>query len=731
MPAPSKPKRLGLDISLAAAGFKEQAQNAICSMCHDFIEEAVETDCNARHVFCRSCVEKCLDSCQPCPSCRGRLSKLSDAHPALVYAYENVKWKCLNYETGCDFTGTKRELETHLDLHCPEEETECPFLGCSEKIRRIAMDDHTRDCRFGPILCPYCSTLWPFIEMKEHLATCDKLPVQCRLNCGQRIPRGDLAAHMERDCPEAMIECFVPDCKEKILRKDVERHEEEFMKKHVQLLAKQMAALKTCGQNDPPKVPNQIAIPPGLYTIKTVHGTCLRAHPGLEGAKVDMQTANHANDWEVFQMIDLGNGRVALRSFHGTYMRAHPGGEGAKMDLQTGCGPWEEFTLVRADGNRFGIRSAHGTYLRAHKGGVGATLDLQVNKNEWNAMPWEQFEFVEEKFEGIEKDKHEMKRKENYTRLIIKQEAALKKEKEQKEALLKVPDYNVPVFLSPGVYTIKTVHGTCLRAHPGGEGAKVDMQTSVRASDWEEWQVVDLGNGRVALRSFHGTYMRAHPGGEGAEIDLQTGCNLWEEFTIVQAVDGRFGIRSAHGTYLRAHKGGVGATLDLQVNKNDWNAMPWEQFEFVEKKDTQEVPHSTGVPPGIFVIKTVHGTCLRAHPGGEGAKVDVQTAVRASDWEKWQVIDLGNGRVALRSFHGTYMRAHPGGEGAKMDLQTGCGPWEEFTLVRADGNRFGIRSAHGTYLRAHKGGVGATLDLQVNKNEWNAMPWEQFEFVEV
>jgi len=36
---------------------------------------------------------------------------------------------------------------------------------------------------------------------------------------------------------------------------------------------------------------------------------------------------------------------VTFKTCHGTYFRAHPGGEGATIDLQTAIGPWEKFTM--------------------------------------------------------------------------------------------------------------------------------------------------------------------------------------------------------------------------------------------------------------------------------------------------------------------------------------------------------------------------------------------------
>lgn len=45
----------------------------------------------------------------------------------------------------------------------------------------------------------------------------------------------------------------------------------------------------------------------------------------------------------------------------------------------------------------------------------------------------------------------------------------------QLEVAVKVP---LQVPLEPGLYTIRSCHDTFVRGHPGGEGAKVNMQVS-------------------------------------------------------------------------------------------------------------------------------------------------------------------------------------------------------------------------------------------------------------
>jgi len=146
----------------------------------------------------------------------------------------------------------------------------------------------------------------------------------------------------------------------------------------------------------------------------------------------------------------------------------------------------------------------------------------------------------------------------------------------------RIPQGPIP----PGRYAIKSIHGTFIRGHSGGEGSTVDQQTKI--DEWEKWTVVQIpGTTHYGIRSVHGTYMRAHSGGEGRSVDLQVDQHnwdkmTWEQFVLVPAAHGRFGIRSvAHGTFIRAHQGGEGAHVDQQVDKHNWEAQTWEQFEFI------------------------------------------------------------------------------------------------------------------------------------------------------
>ena len=121
--------------------------------------------------------------------------------------------------------------------------------------------------------------------------------------------------------------------------------------------------------------------------------------------------------------------------------------------------------------------------------------------------------------------------------------------------------YVVPVIL-------KSYHNTFFRAHPGGEGSKVDLQTQVDA--WEKWDMCLLANGNVAFRSAHGTFLRAHNGGRYAPVSLQTYINEYENFKLEGNGNGKVNIKTFHGFYLRCSPGGQGSLIDQQLEAKEW-----------------------------------------------------------------------------------------------------------------------------------------------------------------
>jgi len=233
-------RRLGLDASLAAEGFEQLAADAFCCICRDYLEDVVEADCQARHVFCRPCLQGVFDRDQTCPQCRGDIYSMDTAHMHIRSWIENVKWKCFNHANGCVFKGTKEQLEEHLDKECQEHQQKCRFQGCQERRRRPEIPQHETDCPYRLVPCDHCKKDVVFQTMVEHLTVCDDVPVPCPNACGKNPSRGLVADHLDTECEEYVVTCEVPGCGEQVKRKEMETHEEGNQKKHLKLLTTQL-----------------------------------------------------------------------------------------------------------------------------------------------------------------------------------------------------------------------------------------------------------------------------------------------------------------------------------------------------------------------------------------------------------------------------------------------------------------------------------------------------------
>uniref|UniRef100_A0A0G4GGG9 RING-type domain-containing protein n=1 Tax=Chromera velia CCMP2878 TaxID=1169474 RepID=A0A0G4GGG9_9ALVE len=233
-------RRLGLDSSFAAEGFEELAETALCPVCTDYLEDIVEADCPSRHVFCRPCLQEVQDRQQPCPNCRGNFSKIETAHIHIRGLIEQVKWKCVHFKNGCGFTGTKKQLEKHLDEECDEEEVECKHEGCRKRDRRILILQHQSECGFS--VCAFCKEKIPSRDMLAHAGVCQKIPVRCPRRCEKAVRRCEVPRHMETECSEQVIVCEVPGCGAQVKRRLMEQHEDANQKKHIKLLTAQLVA---------------------------------------------------------------------------------------------------------------------------------------------------------------------------------------------------------------------------------------------------------------------------------------------------------------------------------------------------------------------------------------------------------------------------------------------------------------------------------------------------------
>ncbi|XP_065900845.1 TNF receptor-associated factor 4-like isoform X1 [Dysidea avara] len=145
----------------------------------------------------------------------------------------------------CGIGSVPREgMEAHRK-ECPLEMVWC-LHKCRKRLQRQHLPNHfENECPRHVVKCHYCHTVKErqFIEGPKHFDLCPKLPLPCPNKCKVgNVPREDMKEH-RKECPLEMVECKYLDvgCEERMMRKDLEKHKNEKMEKHLSLTESKLA----------------------------------------------------------------------------------------------------------------------------------------------------------------------------------------------------------------------------------------------------------------------------------------------------------------------------------------------------------------------------------------------------------------------------------------------------------------------------------------------------------
>lgn len=108
-------------------------------------------------------------------------------------------------------------------------------------------------------------------------------------------------------------------------------------------------------------------------------------------------------------------------------------------------------------------------------------------------------------------------------------------------------------------------------------GSKPLIANRPTVGSWEQFQMYDLGNGRVALRSVVNGFTSADGAGSQPLIANRPTASDWEQFLFIPNADGTISLRSTtNGRYVTAEAGG---SQPLIANRTSIGL--WEQFELI------------------------------------------------------------------------------------------------------------------------------------------------------
>ena len=261
-----------------------------CIICSNIQKNPVQ--CTEGHGYCRSCIVTWKESNQEnssvCPTCKVPLDTLvpnrageSILLESLVYCYTRLpsltgdneneeddgnstitcssigadgKRKMLVGGTGkgcrkktkashCTWEGMLKDAADHFN-ECPFVGVKCGFDGCDQIVVRSEMAEHRVGCVHRTAMCKWdgCLRHFKVTGMEQHQLVCPRRAVKCpnaAAGCSRIIPFEDLVRH-RATCQYEVCACPFADvgCEARMLRNEIDKHEDDECKKHNRLLLK-------------------------------------------------------------------------------------------------------------------------------------------------------------------------------------------------------------------------------------------------------------------------------------------------------------------------------------------------------------------------------------------------------------------------------------------------------------------------------------------------------------
>ena len=243
-----------------------------CSICLSTLQEPYIVSC-CGYRFCKKCINPTipsLASVSSCPLCKARsFQKMPDRQ--LERLLNQRKVYCTLKDEGCTWVGEMEKLQRHLKpsqmLFLPSKDapTLCEYIPIRCNLCKVLyrkQDDHMSVCQMRQVSCDFCEDYkGTFQNRSLHYNVCPMFPVLCPNACDlDTFKRKDLEDHLDKDCPLQDMKCEYQDagCEVSMLRKDMPKHLESYMKEHLALasakyrkVTAKYKALKeqTCGSN--------------------------------------------------------------------------------------------------------------------------------------------------------------------------------------------------------------------------------------------------------------------------------------------------------------------------------------------------------------------------------------------------------------------------------------------------------------------------------------------------
>ena len=183
----------------------------ICSICTKVQRDPHLTSCCGQH-FCESCLENWFKKHRKksCPHCREEKDFNHFLNKDRKREINKLQIHCTHHGDGCQQIGELGNLQTHLDSEsgCGYVEVECPNRPCSKHIKRKDLKKHLSfECLQRRYKCKCCSFEDTYQMITTlHYTRCPEYPLKCSYECGAKVKRKDMIAHLEK-CSEELVGC--------------------------------------------------------------------------------------------------------------------------------------------------------------------------------------------------------------------------------------------------------------------------------------------------------------------------------------------------------------------------------------------------------------------------------------------------------------------------------------------------------------------------------------------
>jgi hypothetical protein len=170
-----------------------------CGICLELFDKPTQTECS--HRFCKKCITKYFETeyFKNCPICRTSISKANlKLDPFVDSIMSKLKVKCS--EQNCIDTFTLNDIKKHIDDECDYTSRMCKF-NCGKKFIKKNINEHEDRCFYNPtveINCERCNEKIFAVNLNEHYKkTCQETSMKCKFGCENRIKRKNLENHYD------------------------------------------------------------------------------------------------------------------------------------------------------------------------------------------------------------------------------------------------------------------------------------------------------------------------------------------------------------------------------------------------------------------------------------------------------------------------------------------------------------------------------------------------------